>query len=51
MSGTDGKKDEATERGAMYLHAMKGVKKPEDFQKIRSINHLLITTSVRPDYG
>ena len=51
FSGTDGKKDEATKLGAMDLYPMEGVKKPEDFQKIRLVNHLLITTRPRPDYG
>ena len=51
FSGTDGKKDEATKLGAMDLYAMKGVTKPEDHQNIRLVNHFLITTSARPDYG
>ena len=51
FSGTERKKEEATKLGALEFYAMKGVKGPEDLQKIKPINHLLITTSEKPDYS
>lgn len=52
FSGTDGKKDEAAKLGATEFHAMKGVTGPEQLQQhIKPINHLLVTTSAKPDYG
>lgn len=51
FSGTDGKKEEAMEFGAREFYAMKGVKSAEDLPNIKPINHLLITTSAKPDYA
>ena len=52
FSGTDSKKEEATKLGAMEFHAMKNVKGPEELQNtVKPINHLLITTSAKPDYA
>ena len=51
FSGTDSKKDEAIKLGALEFHAIKGVKGPEDLQKIKPVNHLFITTSAKPDYS
>ena len=52
FSGTDGKKAEAMKLGAMEFHAMKTVAGPEQLQStVKPLNHLLVTTSAKPDYG
>ncbi len=51
FSGTDSKKEEAMKLGALEFHAMKGVKGPEDLKNVKHINHLLVTTSAKPDYS
>ena len=51
FSGTDSKKEESMHLGATEFHAMKGVKDPSDLANIRPLNHLLVTTSAKPDYA
>lgn len=52
FSGTDSKKEEAMKLGAEEFYAMKGVRGPEDLPKqLKPINHLLVTTSAKPDYA
>jgi len=46
--GTKGQKEEALAFGATEFHATKGVTK---FEGIAPINHLLITTSILPDFA
>lgn len=48
FSGTESKKQEALAFGATEFHATKGVTK---FEGIAPINHLLITTSIIPDFA
>ena len=51
FSGTDSKEEEAMRLGAMEFHAMKGINGPEELRNIKPLNHLLITTSAKPDYA
>lgn len=51
FSGTDSKREEASKLGAMEFYAMKDVKGPKDLNQIKPINHLLVTTSAKPDYA
>jgi D-arabinose 1-dehydrogenase-like Zn-dependent alcohol dehydrogenase len=48
FSGTDSKRDEAMNLGATEFHATKGVKELK-VQKL--IDHLLVTTSMQPDWN
>lgn len=48
FSGTESKKEEAFKFGATEFHTTKGVK---EFKGIKKLNHLLITTSIQPDFG
>ena len=47
FSTTDSKRDEAMEFGAAEFHATKGL---TEFKDVHKIDHLLITTSVLPDF-
>lgn len=48
FSGTNGKREEAFALGAKHFHATKGV---QGLKIHRPINHLLVTTSVHPDWN
>lgn len=48
LSGSNRKKDEAMKLGAKHFHATKGAK---ELKLDRPINHLLVTTSVQPDWN
>jgi len=47
FSGTDGKKEEAMKLGAKEFYATKGSQE----LKVKPIDHLLVTTSVQPDWS
>ena len=52
FSGTDSKKEEATKLGAIEFYAMKNIKGSGELQEtVKPINHLLVTTSAKPDYA